>query len=283
MNDSLPSPRLNAYRPDLADARLEGRVEADRFVAGRRRRVAAGIADLRREPEDGAALDSQLLFGETVLVFEERDGWAWLQNETDGYVGYAPGAALGDETATASHKLTAPRSFLYPEPDIKAPPLEVLSLGARAAVSGEDGAFSQVPGGWIYSRHLAPVAQSFPDYVETALGLLGVPYLWGGRSTIGLDCSALVQLALDRAGIACLRDSGQQETTLGEARPADRPPERGDIVYFPGHVAIALDATRVVHANAKDMLTTIEPLEDVVARVVAESGRGVTSIRRPRA
>ena len=283
MNDSLPSPRLNAYRADLADARLEGRVEAARFVAGRRRRVSAGVADLRRAPEDRAALDSQLLFGETVLVFEERDGWAWVQNETDGYVGYAPCSALGDEAEQATHKLSAPRSFLYPEPDIKAPPLDVLSLGARAAVTGEDGAFSRVPGGWIYSRHLAPLADPVPDYVETALDLLGVPYLWGGRSTIGLDCSALVQLALDRAGIACLRDSGQQETTLGSARPLDQPPERGDIIYFPGHVAIALDAKRVVHANALDMLTAIEPLADVVARVVAESGRGVTAIRRPRA
>lgn len=283
MNDSLPSPRLNAYRADLADARLEGRVEAARFVAGRRRRVSAGVADLRRAPEDRAALDSQLLFGETVLVFEERDGWAWVQNETDGYVGYAPCSALGDEAEQATHKLSAPRSFLYPEPDIKAPPLDVLSLGARAAVTGEDGAFSRVPGGWIYSRHLARLADPVPDYVETALDLLGVPYLWGGRSTIGLDCSALVQLALDRAGIACLRDSGQQETTLGSARPLDQPPERGDIIYFPGHVAIALDAKRVVHANAFDMLTAIEPLADVVARVVAESGRGVTAIRRPRA
>ncbi|MDJ0607913.1 MAG: NlpC/P60 family protein [Kiloniellales bacterium] len=283
MSDDQLSPRLNAYRPDLADARLEGRVEAAQFVAGRRRRVAVGVADLRREPEDRAALDSQLLFGETVLVFEERGGWSWVQNETDGYVGYAPSSALGDETAAAAHKLSAPRSFLYPEPDIKAPPLEVLSLGARAAVTGEDGAFSKVPGGFIYRKHLAPLTGTQPDYVETALSLLGVPYLWGGRSTIGLDCSALVQLVLDRSGIACLRDSGQQETTLGVARPLDQPPERGDIIYFPGHVAIALDAERVVHANAFDMLTAVEPLADVVERVVAEGGRGITSIRRPRA
>lgn len=283
MNDQSLCPRLNAYRPSLADARLEGRVEAARFVTGQRRQVTWGIANLRREPRIEAVLDSQLLFGETVLVFDEAKGWAWVQNETDGYVGYAPAASLGSDLSEASHRLCVPRSFLYPKPDLKSPPLDVLSLGARLAVLGSEGAFSEVAGGWVHRTHLTAFDEPVPDYVETAKAFLEVPYLWGGRSSLGLDCSALVQLALDRAGIACLRDSGQQEATLGVARPLDRPPERGDLVYFPDHVAIALDAEQVIHATAYDMLTTIEPLSDLVARSVTVSGKGITAIRRPKA
>ena len=136
-------------------------------------------------------------------------------------------------------------------------------------------------GGWAVSAHLSDQGSHAADYVETAKAFLGVPYLWGGRSSLGLDCSALVQIVLARAGIACLRDSGQQETTLGRARPLDRPPARGDLVYFPDHVAIALDAEQVIHANSHAMLTTIEPLANLVARSKASSGRGITAIRRP--
>lgn len=280
------NPRVNAYRPDLAAASLQGRVAATRFVDGRPARVAHGMLDLRRRPEASAPLDTQLLFGEAVMVYDEADGWAWVQNRRDDYVGYVASEGLGPAAdAPATHKVAVLRSFLYPAPDLKAPPRDALSFLSPLRVLGTREGFAETPDGWVYARHLAPIAATAPDYVATALLFLGVPYLWGGRSSLGLDCSALVQLALDHAGRPCPRDTGEQEQAFGPAiaSNAEVPTlRRGDLVFFPGHVAIGIDATTVVHANAGAMLTTIEDLSDLVARVKVETGGvGVTSVRRP--
>ena len=277
-------PRLNAFRGDLADEALKGQVKAPRFVQGLVKQVARGVADLRRAPDEATPLDSQLLFGETVTVFEEKDGWAWVQNVADGYVGYTPAAALDAGRHDPTHQVAVARTFLYPEPNLKAPPVDWLSIASHVAVVGERQRFSALAsGGFVYTDHLLGPGEHREDYVETALGLVGLPYLWGGRSSLGLDCSALVQLSLALTagrGDGCRRDSEQQVDSLGQARPIDIPPERGDLIYFPGHVAIALDATMVVNANAHHMLVTVERLADLTARVIAESGRGITAIRR---
>lgn len=280
------NPRINAYRPDLAAASLEGRVAAQRFVEGRPARVVRGALDLRRRPDAGAPLDTQLLFGEIVTVYDEAEGWAWVQNRRDDYVGYVPAAGLGPPAdVPATHKVGVLRTFLYPQPDLKAPPRDALSFLSPLRVLGTRDGFAETPDGWIYARHLAPIDATAPDYVATALLFLGVPYLWGGRTSLGLDCSALVQLALDHAGLPCPRDTGEQEQAFGPAVagnaevPALR---RGDLVFFPGHVAIGIDATTVVHANAGTMLTAVEDLSALVARVKVETGGvGVTSVRRP--
>ncbi|MEE8188255.1 MAG: NlpC/P60 family protein [Kiloniellales bacterium] len=281
-------PRLNAYRPDLAAESLEGRVEAARFTAGHPAQVARGVADLRRRPGAGEPLDSQLLSGEVVTVYDEAGGWAWVQNETDGYVGYVESAALGREAAETTHAVTVLRTFLFPVPDLKAPPLDALSMTGSVAVGGTDGAYSQVrfggQQGWLYSRHLAPLGDSAPDYVETALQFLGVPYLWGGKGSLGMDCSGHIQVVLARAGIPCPRDSDTQAESLGQAvdwQPGRTRLQRGDLIYFPGHVAIALDETQVVSANAHAMMVSIEPLSELEERVKAESGgTGITAVRR---
>lgn len=275
-------PRLHAFRPDLAAGHLKGRVEAARFVVGERRQVARGITDLRREPAAEAELNSQLLGGEVVTLYDQADGWAWVQNMTDGYVGYVPLETLSAEVRQPSHVVAVLRSFVYPQADLKTPVLDCLSMTAAVAVVREIDGFSELAGGgWVYQRHLAPLDEVAPDYVATALRFLGVPYLWGGRSSLGLDCSALVQIALNRAGRPCPRDSDMQAESLGEARPPDAEPERGDLIYLPDHVAIALDDWRVVHANALDMLVAIEPLADLVARFETECGLGITAVRRP--
>ncbi|MFQ5467571.1 MAG: C40 family peptidase [Kiloniellaceae bacterium] len=281
-------PRLNAYRSDLAAASLEGRIEAARFVTGRPAQVACGVADLRRAPAPTAPLDSQLLFGETVTVYDRAGGWAWVQNGTDDYVGYVSAVALAAQVAPATHTVGVPRTFLYPEPDLKAPPLDALSLMSRVSVTGQQARFAEIAvgatRGWVYAAHLAAPGQEALDYVATALAFLGVPYLWGGRSSLGLDCSALVQLALARAGQPCPRDTAAQAGALGEAiewRPGQSVPRRGDLVFFPGHVAIALDGSRVVHTNAGAMLTAIESLAGLEARVKDETGgTGITGLRR---
>jgi cell wall-associated NlpC family hydrolase len=275
-------PRLNPLRPDLAGAELEGLVEAPRFVAGHRAQVALGTADLRRAPSATAPLASQLLRGEAVTVYEVAGGWAWVQCRSDGYVGYLEHTALGGEDHTATHWVKVLRTFLFPEPDEKAVPLDALPMTAQVEVVAERGRFSEIAGGgWITGRHLALRGAYFEDFVTTALGFMGTPYLWGGKTSLGLDCSGLIQVVLAAAGIECLRDSDMQAQSLGEARPIGEALERGDLIYLPGHVAIALDGWRVVHANARDMLTTIEPLADLVARVEKASGQGVTAVRRP--
>ncbi len=283
-------PRLNAFRPDLAASALRGKVEAARFVEGHPALVARGVADLRRRPEATAPLDTQLLFGESVTVFETADGWAWVQNAADDYVGYVEAAALEEtEAAGPSHYLKVLRSFVYPEPDLKTPPLDVLSFMSPLRVLGTRERYSEIarPGaasGWIYSAHLAETCETAPDFVATAHMFLGVPYLWGGRSSLGLDCSALIQLCLARAGLPCARDSGVQADSVGlplDWQAGKTRLRRGDLVYFPGHCAIALNESDVLHTNAGAMLTAIEPLADVVKRVEAESGgRGVTGVRQ---
>lgn len=283
-------PRLHAFRPDLADAALDGRVAAARFAAGRPAQVACGVAALRRRPDATAPQDTQLLSGETVRVFDRADGWAWVQNDADGYVGYLEEAALSDTVAPATHVVAALRSFLFPAPDLKVPPRDALTLGGAVAVAGaaEKGFLPVRIGareGWVYGRHLAPRSDTAPDYVATALRFLGAPYLWGGKDSLGLDCSGLIQVVMARAGIPCPRDTDMQAAGLGRVvaeGPLAAPPARGDVIFFPGHVAIALDGTQVVHANAWQMMVGVEPLADLERRVEAESGgTGVTVVRRP--
>ncbi len=281
-------PRTHPYRADLAAEALRGRVEADAYVTGRPAQVARGTLPLRRRPDPAAPLDSQLLFGEVVTVLETKDGWAWVQNHQDAYVGYTPADGLDDNIKDTTHRVVSLRTFIFPEPDIKCPPRHVLSMTAGLSVAAVEGRFARLngDGGWVFAKHVDGASEVEADYVATASQFLGIPYLWGGKDSLGLDCSGLVQLALHRAGHDCLRDSDQQQEGLPDsfaALPVDTPPERGDLIYFPGHVAIALDRDRVLHANAFALAVTIEPLMDVVARVQAESGgRGIAGLHRPR-
>ncbi len=281
-------PRLHAYRADLAAESLRGQVSAPRYAAGSPAQVVRGVADVRRQPTAAALMDTQLLCGEAVTVYDEADGWAWVQNAADGYVGYVESAALGQEIQTPTHSVAVLRTFLYPEPSIKSPPLDCLSMSSPVAVVGTKDRFSEVrlaaagAGGWIYTAHLAANGEVATDHVATARQFLGAPYLWGGKNSLGLDCSALIQIALARAGIPCPRDSYMQETSVGSEVPSGAGQQQiGDLIYFPGHVAIAMDKTMVLSPNAHAMLVTIEPLADLLGRVNEESGgRGITAVRR---
>jgi cell wall-associated NlpC family hydrolase len=276
MSLSLPDPRTNAYRPDLAAAHLEGVVVAERFIEGVPCQLRTGFATVKAQPDFEAPQTTQALFGETVTVYEEHDGWVWGQIETDGYVGYLRLDTLWGETPEPTHRVSAIRTFLFPEPDLKSPTLDVLSLTSRVAVAGETNGFAELEqGGWVFTKHLAGLAEVVPDYVATAGRLIGVPYLWGGKTSMGLDCSGLVQIALDAAGLSVPRDSDQQAKAIGEAVADFGDLRRGDIVFFPGHVGIMTGPERLLHANAFHMMVTEEPLADVVAR-----GAQVTGVRR---
>ncbi|GJD52559.1 hypothetical protein OPKNFCMD_5325 [Methylobacterium crusticola] len=287
---SRPDPRLIPARPDLADERLRGLVAADRYVAGRPRRVAAPVAPLHRAPDPAAPLDTQALRGEAVTVYEERDGWAYAQLAADSYVGYLPAAALGAPGPEPTHRVAALRTFVYPAPDLKRPALAHLSFGALVTVEAQAGPYARLAdGGFVWSGHLAPQTTRVPDYAATAERFLGTPYLWGGRSSLGLDCSGLVQAALAAAGIAAPRDSDQQERALGTAvalAPDLAGLRRGDLVFWRGHTGLMLDETRLIHANGHHMAVAIEPLADAAARIRAgRAGPGtgdgaVTAVRR---
>ncbi len=271
--------RTNAYRDDLAAKALEGRVTAPRFVEGTKRQVAIGLVQVKRTPEATSRQDTEALFGETVTVYDTCDGWSWVQLASDGYVGYVLDSSLGPPHA-ATHKVTAERTFLYPEADIKSPTLAALSLGSELAVAGTSGALQKLAsGGYVVARHTAPIDRFAPDFVAVAEQLVGVPYLWGGRSTKGLDCSGLVQLSMQAAGLECPRDSDMQAKALGTTIARDAPLERGDLVFWPGHAGIMVDATRLLHANGHHMETVIEPLAEAVERI-AGTGTLVSGVRR---
>lgn len=272
--------RLIPARPDLAAAHLRGKVEAERFVEGRRRGIVAASAPLRRRPAADAPLETEALFGETALVYEERDGWAWVQLERDLYVGYLPAAALGEPVA-ATHRVSALRTHAYPGPSIKLPPLRALSLGSQVAVERAQGDFLVGRDGAHYwARHLAPAESLEPDFVEIAQKFLHAPYLWGGRTSEGIDCSGLTQTALNTCGISSPRDSDMMENGLGEALPPGAPLRRGDLVFWRGHVGVMTGAETLLHANGFHMLVVAESFVEACERIQAKGGGPVTSARQ---
>ena len=276
--------RLNLFRPDLADARLEGRVTAERFVRGQAAQAVLPVISVHRAPGDSAVVDTQILYGETVQVFERANGWAWVQVDGDGYCGYVPEAALG-APEQPTHRVIVPRTFVYPGADRKKPMRTALSMGSRITVIGEamngDARYYLLSSGEaVFAPHCAPVAETLgTDYVAIAARFLETPYLWGGRSGFGIDCSALVQLSMAMTGVEVLRDSDMQEQTVGVVieRQALR---RGDLVFWPGHVGIIEDETTLLHATGATMSVIREDLDTAIARIRPGSG-DPTSYRRP--
>jgi len=279
---SKPDPRLHAFRPDLADARLEGRVEAERFVTGRRMQVMDPTVSVRNAPRFDAMQITQALLGETLQVFDVQEGWAWVQLEADGYVGYVSANALSQEIEVPTHRVSVPSTFLYPQPNLKTQPANAVTMNAQVKIAADDGPYARLSnGGFVYARHIKPLGDNAADFVAVAEQFLHVPYYWGGKSVDGLDCSGLVQLPLQVCGMQAPRDTDMQEKVLGSALSLDDPGglRRGDLVFWKGHVGIMTDSTTLLHANGYHMQVVSEPLHVAVERIARSYGQ-VTSIRR---
>ncbi|WP_132589368.1 MULTISPECIES: NlpC/P60 family protein [unclassified Rhizobium] len=264
--------RLHAYRPDLAEAGLEGRVEALRFVPGTRARVGVPVVGLRPAPDLAKGIDTELLLGEDVTVFDRAEGWCWVKAASDGYVGYLPEAALSGALVEPTHIVTVQRTFLYLEAELRKPHKSILSMGSRVRIVGEaetrGNRYAMLEDGTaIFAKHLQPIgAGEGGDYVDVASRFIETPYLWGGRSGLGIDCSGLVQLSMLMTGRSAPRDTDMQSANLGE--PIGRSElRRGDLVFWKGHVAVLEDSETIIHANGHTMTVARENLEEAIKRI----------------
>ena len=282
-------PRLTPARPDLAAAHLRGRIVAGRYAQGTLMRVVSTHTALRRAPRSDASLDTELLAGEAFIAYEtDENGFAWGQSVGDGYVGYVAREDLDPQAPEPTHRVTALRSPLYPGPSLRLPTQLFLSLNARLHVAAVEGAYARIDcgshgGGYVHTAHIAPLDALEEDPVTVAERFLHTPYLWGGRTSIGLDCSGLVQLSLAAAGIYAPRDADMQEARLGEPLAIDDALahlRRGDLVFWKGHVGIMCDGETLLHSNGHHMAVAREPLAKARARIAENSYGPITSIRR---
>jgi cell wall-associated NlpC family hydrolase len=246
--------------------------------------VIAPQAPLRHEPRPDAPLDTEALCGERITVYDsDAEGWAWGQLAADGYVGWLPASGLAPPGPTPTHKVAALRTFAFPGPSIKLTPVESLPFGARIAVAHiADRMAVTHAGAYVPATHLKPIDENESDFVAVAERFLGVPYLWGGKTALGLDCSGLVQIALAACGVSCPRDSDMQEQAIGKplaVTGAHSDFRRGDLIFWKSHVAIVRDHASLVHANACHMAVAIEPIADAIGRI-RSAGSEVTSVRR---
>ncbi|MGO4573121.1 C40 family peptidase [Microvirga sp. 2TAF3] len=278
--------RITPFRADLADEKLRGHVEAERFSTGTKKRVTASVASLHRHPSREAPVDTQAIRGESVTVYDEHEGWAWVQLHDDGYVGYLPGAALSEPGPEPTHRVGAIRTFIYPGPNLKLPNEGFLTLNTKLAVTGIEGEYARLAGGgYVFAAHLTDLDFAETDYVSIAERLEHTPYLWGGKSSVGLDCSGLAQTVLTAAGIKSPRDSDMQEKLLGaavEVKPDLSGLRRGDLVFWKGHVGLMRDGASLIHATGHSMTVYVEPLAVAEKRIRETSYGPISSVKRLR-
>ncbi len=267
--------RLNVYRNDLADVRLKDQISADKFVSGKPRRVVSHFADLLGKPQANAPLFRQAIYGELVLVFEEKDGFAWIQRDWDGYVGYVKLEALGDCRANSTHRVVVPRTFLYPGADLKFQRSGYLSMGSEICVVGQTETrgteYSELNDGrWIITKHLCAIDDYAEDFVSVAKSLMYTPYLWGGNTGFGIDCAGLLQLPMMMTGRVVAADSDLQASSVGN--PIDTSNgfdnlQRGDLIFWKGHMGIMENQTTLLHSSGHTMNVASEPHHQAIERI----------------
>ncbi|WP_425073946.1 NlpC/P60 family protein [Sagittula sp. S175] len=274
---------LTDRRTRPATDRVVARWHADSFpglaaVDPERMYVTQTVTDLCRGP--GGARDRQLTYGSAFEVLERRNGWSFgLAPVLNGYVGWIADSALRpeDHRPPAGHWVATRQTHAYPEPDFKTRETTALPHGAQVFAGATEGRFTRTELGWVPTRHLSETAPQDPVAVSELY--LGVPYLWGGNSIWGIDCSGLVQIGCVMAGHACPGDSDLQQAHFPTAPTPDH--QRGDLLFWKGHVAWVSDPDTLLHANAHSMSVAYEPIRDAIARIEAAGDGPVTKHARP--
>ncbi len=287
-----PDPRITPYRDGLAAAHLRGKVKADNYIDAVRHQVMMPVAPLHKAPSSASMMDTQLLLGAEFDIYDIHNGWAWGQEvqitttgaNSTGYVGYIPNMALARSARTPTHRIKTIRAPIFLKPDLKTAIRTTLPLNAKICIEDEDGAYLHIPDmGFVHTNHVAPLQPAAQidnsDFVAAAELHMGLPYIWGGISPDGVDCSGLVQTALRCVARQAPRDTDMQEAELGNALPKNAKLKRGDLVFWQGHVGIMRDATNLLHANAYHMLVASEPLTEASARIEKTAGP-ISSIKR---
>lgn len=273
-------PRLTPARGDLAAAHLKGKVEAAAFAEARKVQAVRSVVGLFKQPDEPSGQQTQLLFGECFNIYEEKNGWVWGQSELDEYVGYARVEAFSPPQSV-THKVQALATPLFVAPDVKHGARQILPMNAKLSVADATGRFAQLTNGsFVFAHHLGRLDTVISDWVSVAERFIGVPYVWGGKTWAGIDCSGLVQTALEAGGIASPRDTDMMELALGAELSRDAPLKRGDLIFWKGHTGIMLDSARLVHANGFHMQVSIEPLTLVDERTQALESLPIRTIRR---
>lgn len=280
--------RLNAFREDLTDIALQGKVDAKKFVKPQVMQVVSHFADLKSKPDARASLDAQALYGDVVHVFDQINGWSWVQSTVDGYVGYVRDSELAEVGADPTHMVLAPRTFLYPEPDMKVARCGYRSMGSKIVVADKVTTrgtefFSLATGEAIISSHVIELGDWCSDFVSVAETLMNAPYLWGGNTGFGVDCSGMIALAFRLCGKSVLRDTDMQAKSIGTEftpEPDYSNLKRGDLVFWKGHVGVMAGKKYLLHANGNTMNVALEPLQKAIERIAYLYGEP-TIIRRP--
>jgi NlpC/P60 family/Bacterial dipeptidyl-peptidase Sh3 domain len=271
---------LLASNGRVAWSALEGHVEAERFTDGEMRQ-AREAAWVRGEP--GGAITRQLLYGDLFRMLEDREGWAFGISDKDGYVGYVRTGALAAPVVT-THRVAVRTTWAWDAPDFKREPVFPLHMNSRICVTGVEAAWCEIDhfgrAAFVPVTHVREVAMR-DDPVTVAHLMVGTPYVWGGNTGFGIDCSGLVQVAFHAAGQRCPADSSQQAGMAGVHLEPGAALMRGDLLFWKGHVALVSDSETLVHANAHHMAAAVEPLEDAIVRIAASDTGAVTLRLRP--
>jgi cell wall-associated NlpC family hydrolase len=280
MADEAYDKRLTPARPDLAAEHLRGRIKADRYAVGEPAQAVEYVSNLWSRRDLWSGIETQVLFCERLTVYERADGWAWVQLARDGYVGYVREAAIAPVGLPATHRVSALRAPLFSAADLKSQSVGFVPLNAQVAVKSVQGEYFQIESDfWLSEKHAVALDRHESDWVAVAERIIGAPYLWGGKTPDGLDCSGLIQAALHAAGMECPRDTDMQEKALGTKLLEGAELRRGDIVFWKGHVGVMRNETELLHANAHHMATAVEPVAEAIARI-ASKGTPVSSIKR---
>ena len=282
MKGSVFDPREYAYKAGLAADYMRGLIGSQKFVVGKMFQVKINVASLKKSPDQSSEQVSELLFGEEIIIYEIVNAWAWGQSQTDGYVGYVSMDHISSKVQENTHEVTALRAFVYRQPDIKAPTITCLSMSSQLSITHSKGLFAHIENlGWIFEKSIRALGGIESDFVSVAQKFTGTPYLWGGRSSFGIDCSGLVQLSLRGVGVLCPRDTDQQASSVGSPINDEITKLlRGDLIYMNGHVAIMVDPNTILHANAFHMSVEHESLDGFLSRLKQDNIHNVQA-RRP--